>query len=220
MTNHQFVHKHLVAPTRILMKQLKQRPKEPRNTNDGPRETKELLLLVFDEAANFWLQPNKTKKDGTPFFVLRRILGMLKNEPIWSFFLSTQSSTEALMSSWELENSGRVRAGELNLLEPFLACPLDVEAFKIMERNYDAELRKTMSQFATARHMTMFGRPLWRVFLKVPHLLRVIVLQKLIGSKKYNPTNVNHVFATLASKLLSRYLHGGKRSDSPGAQSS
>ena len=79
MTNHLLVCKHLIAPTRILMDQLEQRPKKPRNTNDGPRETKELLLLVFDEAANLWHRPNKTERDGTPYFVLRRILGMVKN---------------------------------------------------------------------------------------------------------------------------------------------
>jgi len=201
IADHLLVNEHLIKPARALMRQLEQRPKGLRNTTEGPKKTKELLFLVFDEAANLWPLTKEKKKDGTPFFVLRRMLGMLKDLPIWTFFLSTQSSTEALIPSWELENSDRIRAGELIPLEPFLAFQLDLEAFKIMELNYDAELKKPMSQFATAEHMTMFGRPLWRVFLKVPRLLRTIAQQKLISSKKYKPTSLNHVFAALSSRL-------------------
>ena len=201
MVNHPLILEHLIQPAHILMEQLERQPKKPRNTKDGPRNTQELLLLVFDEAASLWVRRNKRDIDGTHFFVLRRVLWMLKETPIWSFFLSTQSSTETLLPSWELENSDRVKAGELTILEPFLALPLDVAASKELADNCNAELRKPISKFPTAEHMTMFGRPLWRAFLKAPMKLRVIALQKLIRSKRYNPKNVNHVFATLASRL-------------------
>src|SRR5206468_3107202 len=96
LSNHPLIHKHLIQPAANLMKALNQRSK-------GNRET-ELLLLVFDEAANLWVGPNNTEKDGTVYFTLRRMLGMLKDLPIWSFLLSTQSSTEVLVPSWAVES--------------------------------------------------------------------------------------------------------------------
>src|SRR5206468_3124324 len=134
------------------MEALDQRPK-------GIGKYKELLLVVFDEASSLWV--GDERKDGARYFAVRRVLGILKCTPIWSFFLSTQSSTKSLMPSRELEDSDRVKAGELDILEPFLAFQLDVAAMQAAQDNYDAERRKPMSRFATAEHMTMFGRPLW-----------------------------------------------------------
>ena len=71
LADHPLVRKNIVQCAANLMKALNQRPK--RN-----RKTEELLLLVFDEAANLWVGPQNTEKDGTLFFVLRRMLGMLK----------------------------------------------------------------------------------------------------------------------------------------------
>ena len=105
---------------------------------------------------------------------------MIKEEPIWSFFLSTQSNTEAVAPSRDLENSGRITAGELSHIEPFIAFRLDLEASKAMEHNYDAELRKPVLQFTTAEHMTMFGRSLWWAYKTMPpSKLRSFALDKL-----------------------------------------
>ena len=197
METHPLVHEHLVAAAQTLIRQLEQRPNEPGCTRDRP----ELLFLVFDEAANLWVCPDGKLKDGTHYFVLRRVLRMLREMSVWSFFLSTESSTEAHVPSWVLERSDRIKVGNLQNLEPFLAFPLDVEASQALENDYDAELRKPMSEFATAKHMTMFGRPLWRAYSEKPHLLTRIASKKLICHGKYDPLNVNHVFAALSSRL-------------------
>lgn len=60
LTNHPLIRKNLVQRVANLVKALNQRPK--RN-----RKTEELLLLVFDEAANLWVGPRNTEKDGTLF---------------------------------------------------------------------------------------------------------------------------------------------------------
>jgi len=118
------------------------------------------VLLVFDEAANLWIESSK-EKNGAPYFAIRRVLGMLKNYPIWSFLLSTQSSTESLLPSREVESSSRLNAGLLKVLEPFLALQLDVADIEEVRKNSDAVRKTPMKDFATADHMTLFGRPLW-----------------------------------------------------------
>src|SRR5436305_2902122 len=105
LTNHPLIHKHLIQPTAHLIEALNKRPK-------GNRKTEELLLLAFDEAANLWVGPSNKKKDGTLFFTLRRILGILKDTPLWTFLLSTQSSTEVLLPSWAVESSNRILKGD------------------------------------------------------------------------------------------------------------
>ena len=49
------------------------------------RENKELLLMVFDEAASIWVGSGE-QKYGAPCFALRRVLRMLECSPIWSLF--------------------------------------------------------------------------------------------------------------------------------------
>src|SRR4029077_4848618 len=115
ITDHELIRELLIQPAINLMAALDQRPKDT-------RENKELLLMVFEEAANLWV--GSDKKNGAPYFALRRVLGMLKSTPIWSFLLSTQSSIQSIMPSWELESSSRVKAGRLNILELFLAFQL------------------------------------------------------------------------------------------------
>ena len=141
-----------------LIEALNQRRKETGNNLET--ENKALVLLVFDEAANLWIESSK-EKNGAPYFAIRRVLGMLQNNPIWGFLLSTQSSTESLLRSRDLESSSRVNAGLLKFLEPFLALQLDVADIEEVRKNSDAVRKTPMKDFATADHMTLFGRPLW-----------------------------------------------------------
>jgi hypothetical protein len=191
MNDHWVIREHLTQPTINLIKSLDQRPK-------GSRKSKELLLIVFDEATNLWVGSGE-EKNGAPYFALHRVLGMLKSTSVWSFFLSTQSSTKSLMPSRQLEGSSRVKAGELNIFEPFLALQLDVAASQASRDNM--ERRKSMSKFATADHMTMFGRPMWRAHRNTPKLLRTIAVRKLTCALQYNPRDMHHVFAVVASRL-------------------
>jgi hypothetical protein len=128
---------------------------------------------VFDEATNLWIGPEG--KDGSPFFALRRVLGLLKDVPIWSFLLSTQSTVGSLLPPREIDRSHRIRVGGLSTLEPFLALQLNIAASQAADSKvgFDEAWRKPMSQFATAEHMTMFGRPLWRAYYTIaPPALR------------------------------------------------
>src|SRR5436305_692201 len=102
MPNHALVQGHLILPAVTLTNTRNQWFKQT-------RETKSLLLFVFDEAANLWVD----KKNGDPFFALRRALGMLKTTPIWSFLLSTQSGIGSLLPSKELEVSEQILSGRL-----------------------------------------------------------------------------------------------------------
>jgi hypothetical protein len=59
-----------------------------------------------------------------------------------------------------------------------------------------------MSQFATAEHMTMFGRSLWWAYYTLPpRALRSFALEKLIHNTTYDCGDANQVFAALASRL-------------------
>jgi hypothetical protein len=100
-----------------------------------------------------------------------------------------------------MESSNRVISGELGTLEPFLALQLDVAAGEAMAKNYDAELRKPMSEFTNEKHMAMFGRPLWRAYQGTPNKLRIIAKQKIACSEIYNSKDTNQMFAAVASRL-------------------
>jgi hypothetical protein len=92
----------------------------------------------------------------------------------------------------------------LRTIEPFLALRLDVvasQAVQASKEGFEAEKRKPMSEFVTMEHMTMFGRPLWQLHNRDPSRLRKFVLQKVIHGCHYDTSNVNHVFAALASRL-------------------
>jgi hypothetical protein len=100
----------------------------------------------------------------------------------------------------EVEKSDRFLAKRETLLEPFLALPLDVVASKALKTDYDAELDRPMSEFATAKHMSMFGRPLWHAYPDVNDL-RYCVRKKILCADTFNVSNKNQVFAALASRL-------------------
>ena len=119
LAEHELVQEHLIQPARNLTDNLNKRYRESGNP-------KELLLFVFDEAANLWIGPEG--KNGNPFFALRRVLSLLKNVPIWSFLLSTQSAIGSLLPPRELDRSHRIREGGLSTLEPFLALQLNIAA--------------------------------------------------------------------------------------------
>lgn len=216
MANHKLVQNHLIQPARNLTDCLNERYQVSGDTKAGAttfissggsqaaiKAAKPLLLFVFDEAANLWVTTNQ-ERSGYPFYALRRVLGLLKDIPIWSFLLSTQSTTGSLLPPRDIDRSNRMRFGELSTLEPFLGLQLDVAAGEAVatREGLDKERRKPMSQFATVEHMTMFGRSLWRAYCNVAPLnLRCFALAKLIHNTKYDVGNKNHVFAALASRL-------------------
>ena len=215
MANHELVRSHLIQPARRLTDRLNEQYQGPGDTEAGAttfissggsqaatKAAKPLLLFVFDEAANLWA-PDQGRNEN-PFYALRRVLGLLKDIPIWSFLLSTQSTIGSLLPPRDIDHSPRMRVGELSTLKPFLGLQLDVAAGEAVatKEGFDKERRKAMSQFATVEHMTMFGRSLWWAYRNVAPLnLRRFALDKLIHNTKYDVENKHHVFAALASRL-------------------
>jgi len=151
---------------------------------------------VFDEVAAL-LSQNTYER----YFALRRVVAMLKDLPIWSFFLSTLSNAKFLPLFDGVERADRITQKKETLTEPFLALPLDVVASKALQTGYKAELDRPMSQFATAEHMAMFGRPLWRPYREDPASLRYLAQTKILCASTFDPGDVNQVFATMASRL-------------------
>lgn len=154
-------------------------------------------MLVFDEVAELL----KGHTDADPYFVLRRTLAMLKDFSIWSFSLSTLSDSKFMPPFNGVEKSDRIIKQIEVLPEPFLALQLDVVASKALEADYRVELSKPMSHFATARHMAMFGRPLWRAYLDNPADLRRLARTKILCNRRFNTRDVNQMFAAMASRL-------------------
>jgi hypothetical protein len=159
-----------------------------------------LLFLAFDEAANLF-----KSDDDVRFAALRRVLRVLNQLPIWSLFLSTKSRIEYFSPPEKDDPSGRIRNQGLVRLNPFIGIELDVEASRRLADPAlcPQELAKPLCEFATAGHMTMFGRPLWLVYAgKSYEEIRGMATYKLLcGRSDYSPSNKHHVFAAMASRL-------------------
>ena len=65
-----------------------------------------------------------------------------------------------------------------------------------------------MKQFATIKHMTMFGRPLWQLYSDRSYDdLNEFALLKLQGGVPFNINSLDHIFATLTFRIsLDPYL--------------
>jgi hypothetical protein len=159
-----------------------------------------LLFLAFDEAANLF-----KSDDDVRFTALRRVLRLLNQFPIWSLFLSTKSRIEYLDPPEKADPSGRIRNQRLSRITPFIGIELDVEASRRLADPSlcPQELVKPLCDFATAGHMTMFGRPLWLVYARQSYeAIRGMAAYKLLcGRSDYSPSDKHHVFAAMASRL-------------------
>lgn len=180
---------HLLGPAISLLERFKK---------------KTTTLFVFDEAA--YLTKKNTHIDCTFYLALRRVLGVLRQYPIWALFLSTESHIEHFAQASSADSSSRIREGVLARVDPFCGLQMDIE----MNRRYnneslrEVEMRKPLSQFATAEHMAMYGRPLWLAYKNSPTLLRHMAICKLLDvhdGSRYDPKNQNHVFAAIASRV-------------------
>ena len=184
----------------------------PRGNNDP------LLVIVFDEASSIIRETASHEPYPGLYIALNRIISCLKEYPLWSFFLSTESSIGQLIppdnakrtGNYQLDSSARYVLPEikppLKRFPPFVALQLDVENRRRMQdpdRRVE-ELRKPLSDFAKPKHMALFGRPLWYAYEDSEDMNREAKL-KLLGGKQFsttfNPMNRDHVFAALSFRL-------------------
>ncbi|KAF8541146.1 hypothetical protein BDD12DRAFT_803959 [Trichophaea hybrida] len=164
------------------------------------------LLLVFDEVSRLF--PGGFEDTGF-ITALRRILQVLRPYPIWTLVLSTQSCAQYFSIAEWGDASGRVRDGSLKRVDPFYALRLDVEMYRRLNNPTSSldEKEKPLRDFATAEHMTKYGRPmLYGYRSQPPEELRKFLLGKLLCIQRepiiaYNVNNIDHIFATIASRV-------------------
>src|SRR5437588_1127771 len=195
------IQENLISPTQTLMELMRGRVDVASDASGAEKSDDDpLLLLAFDEAANLF-----KSDDDVRFAALRRVLRLLNQFPIWSLFLSTKSRIEYFDPPERADPSGRIRGQRLSRISPFVGNELDVEACRRLADPdlCSQELVKPLCDFATAAHMTMFGRPLWLVYGGKPYneIKGMAAYKLLCGSSDYSPTDKNHVFAAMASRL-------------------
>lgn len=172
------------------------------------------LVVVFDEASSL-VRDTKKNPDTRAYVALNRILSCLKTHPIWTFFLSTESSISHLIppdtdkpADPQTNSSRQGERGDtahpLERFPPFLALQMDIEdRRRVMNPDLEAaEFSKPFSDFSEPRYMARFGRPLWYAYHDVQTMNDVARL-KLVGDKKapFDPGNKDHVLASLSFRL-------------------
>ncbi|KAI9772958.1 MAG: hypothetical protein M1840_008840 [Geoglossum simile] len=146
-----------------------------------------LLVVVFNKATNLFSNTSSDDIDTGRYVALNRVLSCLKKLPIWFFMLSTKSRVENLLPAEKVAAAAEVKGIDqwnnpsghrpppsfmssqtddckrLRLFPPFVSFRLDVEDRKRMwePKSREEELSKPMTGFLKAKHITMFGRPLW-----------------------------------------------------------
>ncbi|KAI9774504.1 MAG: hypothetical protein M1839_001692 [Geoglossum umbratile] len=181
-----------------------------------------LLVIVFDEAASLFSPSGLSRLDSGRYIALNRICSLLKDYPLWFFFLSTESKVEKILPADNPipSNEGEVldysnvpssrfpsRGNEIKLrvFPAFVSFPLDIEDRSRMRKpdSKKDELAKSMLDFSRPQHMAMFGRRLWYAYSNPQDMYNVARL-KLVGGREgatYDYDNENHVFAALSFRL-------------------
>ena len=116
----------------------------PSASSAGP-----LVILAFDEARTLASPGND--KPWFHFTELRRVLRVLKDQPLFSLFLTTTGNVDALVPSSRKNFSSRVKNQVLSSSRPFAEVGFDHFAFK---DQFDFE------KVTGIEHITHFGRPL------------------------------------------------------------
>lgn len=152
-------------------------------------------VLVFDEASEI---PEQS------YYALCRILRELRDFPIWTFFLSTQSQMDDIAPPMQRYRSSRVSEGQHQRCEPFVYFQTDIDICDRLAKDslYENEMSKSLSLFHTQDHMVLFGRPLWEVYKDAPwDSVRAFALHKLLCGSDFNPGDHQHAFAVIASRV-------------------
>jgi len=174
------------------------------------------LVIAFDEAANLYTasklyqatkaselcESNLGRKEQR-HTVIRRVLRAMRKRPVWSMFMSTNSRIDSFAPSQENDDSARIVQGKLKREHPFLSFELDIGSKEQIRQHPEKEILKGMSDFATVEHMTMFGRPLWRLYASKSYQeLRAFVKMKMLGGRpKFDVYNILHAFTVLAARV-------------------
>jgi hypothetical protein len=123
--------------------------------------------------------------------------------PIWTFGLSTQPPLQTFSPAVAEDPSTRIMKSSLERVDPFYSFSLDVEARRLFIETKAERLALPLESFGEIAHMVTFGRPLWLAYSNATvKSIRPLVKGKLLcAAPKYDPKNVNHVFAVLSHRI-------------------
>ena len=187
MANHTLVNTNLILPLTSLVSRLK-----------GTANTEIPLFFAFDEVSNLAMHGLGPKV----FEALRRVIRLLRALPVWTFVLSTQSALDSVAPAIENDPSARVIKGLLQRHTAFCEFPLNVEAGRRLWADWKRQLSLPLDNFATISHILSFGRPLWMGYIDGrSEVVRPAVMYKLLGGRKYNPSEKNQLLAVLANRI-------------------
>ncbi|RPA80219.1 hypothetical protein BJ508DRAFT_327532 [Ascobolus immersus RN42] len=168
------------------------------------------IFLSFDGITNL-ITETKTRYGGGEtdqcqlelFLWLRRILRLLREFPVWSLFISTDSSLNRIDREY----------GESRVPAPFISFPFDMELDRRCTEDAHIDLQESLRGFTSMQHMTATGRPLWHAFRRSSYTHFVsLAEQKLISSDSYTPSNDNQVLAVLSNRICLEFrLTNGNR---------
>ena len=111
------------------------------------------ILLSFDEAHTL-TTPLRDTPIWSPHFSIRSALRSLRNEPIFSVFLSTTGKFSEFVPAAQHDPSKRLQQVKLRHHEPI--CGL---GYDLMTRDFIVE-DKRLDHYASVEGMSRFGRPL------------------------------------------------------------
>jgi len=153
------------------------------------------MLVVFDEAENL---------NSSVLYWLRQRQSLFEELALWTMFLSTKNCIPKPTPAQRDDPSRRQATKELSYLNPVIGLPLDIDSYRRFRDPVDREkeVKKPLEQFASCDHLTIFGRPLWRIHWDSRYArLVTFVTRKLLSGPKANTLDADHVFALLASRL-------------------
>ncbi|KAJ6558418.1 hypothetical protein DFH09DRAFT_529768 [Mycena vulgaris] len=122
------------------------------SNGDLRAQQKPLVVLCFDEAHT--LTQNIQGQEWTWFTELRRILRQIKDEPIFSLFLSTSGKFHLFSPPPEVDSSNRIRHLDFYLFDPITEIGFDQYAEKLPQQI-------SLHEVASTHQMALLGRMLF-----------------------------------------------------------
>lgn len=182
-----------------------------------------LLVVAMDEISNILRSEESGDITQGLYVALNRVISCLKDFRIWFFFLSTESRIDILVPIDGLDHQSEnfvertssrsvinvpdfgtdePKMDVLKRVPPFFGLEMNIGIKKRMSKAKDEELKTPVCDFASERHMALFGRPLWSASSKNADRMIALAKKKIVGSSNsYNPDDPHHVFAVLSFRL-------------------
>lgn len=114
------------------------------------------IYIVWDEA-HCLIKPFDPQTGHSSFSVLQRVLQMLREKTLYSFFLSTTGRISQFLTARPVDPSARVYDGSLSLIPPFTDLGFD---HFMAGHHLGSANAKTLSDVTKFEHIVRMGRPL------------------------------------------------------------